>query len=117
MMPQQASQKSGAAGSQRQHGNPGAEFLERRYQQAARVPASERSPDVAAFVEAYQLLQQALAMLPIDHNRRPTLPDTPASRQNVLSAFCSRCAPTWSARSTCSGWCPHKHACTLMLTG
>jgi hypothetical protein len=66
---------------------PGAEFLERRWRRAAQVPASERSPDVAAFVEAYQLLQEAHAMLPIDRNERATLPETPAAQQQVLSAL------------------------------
>jgi hypothetical protein len=68
-------------------GRGGAEFLERRWRRTSRVPASERSPDVAAFVEAYQLMQQAYAMLPIDQDGQPALPDTPAAQQQMLSAM------------------------------
>jgi hypothetical protein len=65
---------------------PGAEFLERRWRRAAQVPASESSPDVAAFVAAYQLLQKAHALLPVDDKGRPTLADTPVTQPQVLSA-------------------------------
>ena len=36
---------------------PGTEFLERRRARATAVPPAERSPDVAAFVESTQQLQ------------------------------------------------------------
>ena len=37
---------------------PGAEFLERRLARATAVPPTERSPEVAAFVESVQLLRR-----------------------------------------------------------
>jgi hypothetical protein len=71
------SSRHGQAAEQMQpESRPGATVLEQRYQP---VSASERSADVTAFVEAYQPMQQAQVLLPIDPNGEPTLPDTPAS--------------------------------------
>lgn len=66
-----ASAFSAAMGSFR-----GVEFLDERLRRATAVPASDRSPDVAAFVESHQLLAKpALA------------PSSAADRAQVLAAL------------------------------
>ena len=44
---------------------PGREFLLARLQRAQAVPAAQRTPEVAAFVEAMQLEEEACALLPL----------------------------------------------------
>jgi hypothetical protein len=62
---------------------PGAEFLERRLARATTVPRAERNPEVAAFVEAMQLLREARELLPLNADGSPALPNTPATRRKV----------------------------------
>ena len=62
---------------------PGAEFLERRLARATAVPRAQRSPEVAAFVEAMQLLREVAELLPLTEDGRPVLPHTPATRRQV----------------------------------
>jgi hypothetical protein len=62
---------------------PGAEFLERRLARATAVPPAARSPEVAAFVEAMQLLREACELLPLNADGSPALPNTPANQRKV----------------------------------
>jgi hypothetical protein len=61
----------------------GAEFLERRLARATAVPPTERSPEVAAFVEAMQLLRDARELLPLTSDGEAALPSGPATLRQV----------------------------------
>ena len=62
---------------------PGAEFLERRLARATAVPPAERTPEVAAFVEAMRLLREARDLLPLTDGGEAALPDTLETRRKV----------------------------------
>ena len=72
---------------------PGEEFLLARLQRAQAMPPAQRSPEVAAFVEAMQLNEEACALLPLERapgtdelRLRPALPATEATTHRVLLA-------------------------------
>ena len=70
---------------------PGEEFLQIRLQRAQAVPPAQRTPEVAAFVEAMQLDEEACTLLPLvmvpgATTASPVLPATEATAQRVLLA-------------------------------
>ena len=72
---------------------PGHEFLLVRLQRAQAVPPAQRTPEVAAFIEAMQLDEEACALLPLvrapgatDVPLQPALPADEATAQRVLLA-------------------------------
>ena len=76
---------------------PGEEFLLARLRRAQAIPAAQRTPEVAAFVEVMQLDEEACALLPLvqapgadDGGAAPPQPALPASEataQRVLLAI------------------------------
>jgi hypothetical protein len=89
---------------------PGAQFLERRLARATAVPPAERSPEVAAFVEAMQLLRKARELLPLTANGKAALPDTMETRLKV-------CTMTWPLRQLPASSCvcrPALPGCPLL---
>ena len=102
---------------------PGAEFLGRRLARAAAVPPAERSCYAAAFMEAMQLTNEIVRLLPLAHDGRPALPDTPATRRKVgrpaLTSSCNlfplhtvgHCAWPTTAPSHCPAPTPPCSCC------
>ena len=70
--------------------HPGRDFLLARLHRAQAVPPAQRTPEVAAFVEAMQLDEEACALLPLmvdaDDRPQPALPADEATAQRVLLA-------------------------------
>lgn len=59
----------------RQQAPPGSDFLEARVRRAAAVPAAERSPEVAGFLEIMSLLPEIHALLPpLEAEQPPSVP-------------------------------------------
>lgn len=54
---------------------------------AAALPASHRSPEAAAMLEAARLAEQIHALLPVGADGGAALPDSPAVRQRALRAM------------------------------
>jgi hypothetical protein len=66
---------------------PGAAFLQRRVRRAAALPHAERPPEVSAFLDSLQLLQEVQQALPCTHHGRPELPHSPMAQRCVVLAF------------------------------
>lgn len=67
--------------------NPGAEFLQRRLARAQCIPADQRSPEVAAFVESEAALAEARSLLPLDGSGAAALPLVAATKQRLNLAM------------------------------
>lgn len=72
---------------------PGVAFFESRYNRAvkyvAETPPSERNPEVERFVSSVGLIREACELLPLTSRvpQRAALPDTPATRWRLLTAY------------------------------
>ena len=61
---------------QAQPPRPGAAYLEARLRRASALPAAERSPEVAAFLETAQLCRKVCELLPLAHSASAGRADT-----------------------------------------
>ena len=65
---------------------PGAAFLQRRVRRAAALLPAERPPEVSAFLDSLQLLQEVQQALPCTHHGQPELPHSPVAQRRVALA-------------------------------